>query len=138
LYPILFVLFHAGSQVDDPEKKMNYTEKGVVGTWTKPDEGWLKLNTDARFSPEENNGTWGAILRDQEGKVLLSPWGIINRCHSAEIAEALAAMEGTKAILPSADKSVILESDNAAVVDDQKPEGGEQKQVPDVFYLGRC
>ena len=61
-------------QIKDPElereykgKKPMFPEKvGVVkkpkkppGTWMKPDVGWQKLNVDASFLQDKNNGTWG-------------------------------------------------------------------------------
>ena len=54
---------------------------------------------DASFSKEENNGTWGAVFRDHEGKVVISAWGIITHCLTAEMAEGIAVLEGAKSIL---------------------------------------
>jgi hypothetical protein len=102
---------------------MPHQAKEPRTTWTKPAEGWYKLNVDAGFSHESNNGSWGAVLRDHEGKVVLSAWGIIPYCQSAEIAEAIATLEGTKAVLPVAAIPVILESDCATVVNELKMEG---------------
>jgi hypothetical protein len=84
--------------------------------WRRPDTGWTKLNVDASFSAEQNSGTWGAILRDDTGNVIISAWGLIDKCLSAEIAEALACLEGVKAILPVVAKPVHLESDCAGVM----------------------
>jgi hypothetical protein len=75
-------------------------KKEAKEPWRRPDTGWTKLNVDASFSAEQNSGTWGAILRDDTGNVIISAWGLIDRCLSAEIAEALACLEGVKAILP--------------------------------------
>jgi ribonuclease HI len=73
---------------------------------------------DASFLKEENKGAWGAILRDSNGEVIFSAWGTIPWCQNAETAEAIAVLEGVKSALPIAEKPVIVESDNAAVVKD--------------------
>ena len=74
------------------------------------------MNTDDGFITESNKGSWGAVLRDEHGKVIMSTWGIIPICANAELAEGIAVLEGVKAILPYAAALVVLESDNARVV----------------------
>ena len=69
-----------------------------------PDEGWYKLNVDASFSLEDSKGAWGAILCDHSGKILFSAWGTIPHCQDAETAEAIAVLEGVKAMIPVPDK----------------------------------
>jgi ribonuclease HI len=112
---------------------MPHQAKEPHTAWTKPTEGWYKLNVDAGFSHEENNGSWGAVLRDHEGKVMFSAWGTIAYCQSAEIAEAIAALEGTKAMLPVAARPVILESDSAVVVNELKMK--DRSRSPLAFIL---
>jgi hypothetical protein len=53
---------------------------------------------------------------------VFSAWGIIPFSQSAEIAEAIATLEGIKGVLPVAAIPVILESDCAAVVNKLKME----------------
>jgi ribonuclease HI len=88
----------------------------AVTKWTKPAPGWCKLNFDAGFSAETNTGSWGAILRDEEGKTLLSAWGRTEHCPTAEVAEAMAGIQGVKAILPICHKPVHVENDCATVI----------------------
>lgn len=78
---------------------------------------------------EENNGTWGAVLRDHEGMVLASAWGIITHCLSAEVAEGIAVLEGVKAILAIASTQVIVECDNATVIDELKMKDKSKSQL---------
>jgi ribonuclease HI len=40
--------------------------------WNKEDVELTKLNVDASFSEENGNGSWGAILRVEEGKAIMS------------------------------------------------------------------
>ena len=58
--------------------------------WSKPPPGWCELNFDAGFWEDVNKASWGAILRDEGGNVILSAWGRLDHCLNAEMAEALA------------------------------------------------
>lgn len=84
--------------------------------WTKPPPGWCKLNFDAGFLESKNLASWGAILRDDGGNVLLSAWGCLEHCPNAEMAEALAGNMSIKAIIPFCINPVIVENDCAAVI----------------------
>jgi ribonuclease HI len=64
---------------------------------------------------------------------VLSAWETIAYCQSAEIAEAIAALEETKAMLPVAARPVILESDSAAVVNELKMK--DRSRSPLAFIL---
>lgn len=75
--------------INNPEVKAT-----PIAAWTKPDQGWLKLNTDASFVPETMAASWGAIIRDCEGKIVCAAWGPVHRSSNAEEAEAVAAAEG--------------------------------------------
>jgi hypothetical protein len=44
--------------------------------WRRPPEGYLKLNCDASFIPSELCGGWGFLIRDNDGEVVLSGWGV--------------------------------------------------------------
>jgi hypothetical protein len=53
----------------------NYKTKEAVGVWIKPRPGWAKVDTDACYSGNECAGSWGAVLRNEEGEVMLSACG---------------------------------------------------------------
>jgi hypothetical protein len=53
----------------------NYKTKEAVGVWSKPRPGWAKVNTDACYFENECAGSWGAVLRNEEGEVMLSACG---------------------------------------------------------------
>lgn len=57
--------------------KMNKANKAqglpkVVHRWEKPDEGWVKCNSDAAFFEELHAGTSGVVLRNHEGRCLIA------------------------------------------------------------------
>jgi hypothetical protein len=35
--------------------------------WSKPQDGWLKINADTSFSEDDRMGQWGVIIRDCNG-----------------------------------------------------------------------
>lgn len=50
--------------------------------------GWVKVNVDGAFVQQTKEGSVGIVVRNQEGKLLLSSWKLIRGCASAEEAEA--------------------------------------------------
>ena len=87
-----------------------------AASWTKPAPGWCKLNFDAGFSEETNTGSWGVILRDENGKNIHTAWGKTEYCPTAEVVEAIAGIQRVKAILPACAEPVHVENDSAAVI----------------------
>ncbi|CAM0911999.1 unnamed protein product [Alopecurus aequalis] len=91
--------------------------------WTKPAAGWAKLNFDAGFLEEENTGLWGAMLRDDIGRVLLSAWVCIPRCQSGEAAEAIAAVHSLQAVLAHHHGPIHLENDCLSLISEINGKG---------------
>lgn len=56
-------------------------------------------------------------------------WGLIDRCSFAEVAEALAYLEGARAMMPTAANLVQLESDCAAVVHELSDKGNRKSEI---------
>jgi hypothetical protein len=52
-----------------------YKTKEARGVWSKPHPGWAKVNSDACYSENNCARSWGAILRNEEGEVMLSALG---------------------------------------------------------------
>jgi ribonuclease HI len=90
------------------------------------------LNVDAGFCAETISGSWGAILRDASGFVILSAWGKLDHCQDAAIAECLAMLEGSKAIFAYATSSVIIEGDNALVIEELKLRGPSKSKLANI------
>jgi hypothetical protein len=42
--------------------------------WSRPIQGWVKLNMDVAFCEGLGATSAGAIIRDSTGKVVLSAW----------------------------------------------------------------
>lgn len=70
--------------------------QGVVPVegWSAPDVGWFKLNTDASFSAEVNEGASGVVLRDHSGVILAAAGRWYDRVPDVLTAEAMAARDG--------------------------------------------
>ncbi|KAK1645863.1 hypothetical protein QYE76_063668 [Lolium multiflorum] len=88
--------------------------------WTKPPEGWAKLNFDAGFNEQSNSGSWGAVLRNNKGGIILSAWGKINHCKNAEIAEATAGILALQSVIPNYSGPILVENDCATLVSEVK------------------
>jgi ribonuclease HI len=101
------------SQVSSGSKKR---EKSANPCWQPPEEGWIKLNTDAAFCKKDSTGGAGAVARDHKGTVVLAACSPIQKCHSAEQAEAIAALRGLKLLEGTHHEKILLESDSSAVV----------------------
>jgi hypothetical protein len=71
---------------------------------------------DASFIKESNSATWGALVRNHLGLIKWSAWGVLPDCNSAEMAEALACLEGLKQAFNSVETPLIVESDCANLI----------------------
>jgi hypothetical protein len=84
--------------------------------WIPPDHGWQSLSVDASFIKDTNSGSWGAVIRNHQGHINLSAWGLIPICDGAESVEAIACLEGIKLGINHVDSRLIVESDCVAVI----------------------
>jgi ribonuclease HI len=105
----------------------------VMEVWKKAMQGWAKLNFDAGFLVKDKKGSWGAILRDGDGKVIMSAWGRLEHFQTAEMAEALAGLESLKVILAVFTGKVHMENDCAALVTKLKSKSQSKSAISDVF-----
>jgi hypothetical protein len=79
--------------------------------WCRPPENFLKLNCDASFISESGTGSWGFIIRDSEGDVVLTGRGKVQNLLSAFQAELIACLHGVNSALQLGISSLILETD---------------------------
>jgi ribonuclease HI len=86
-------------------------------SWEKPQEGWMKCNVDASFLETEKKGHWGAVLRDLNGAVICSAWGVIPHCRSAAMGEGIACLQGLEISLQYSSENLIIETDCSAVLE---------------------
>ncbi|KAM0824361.1 hypothetical protein ACQ4PT_070255 [Festuca glaucescens] len=106
--------------------------KEVIVPWRRLATGWAKLNFDASFKEAEGTGSWGAVLRDEHGEVLLSAWGWIPYCPNAETAEAIAGLEGIKEIFPHYAGPIHLENDCASLISELCGVGPSKSAIADI------
>jgi ribonuclease HI len=145
----LFLQSYLGSVQDTRDIKFIIDEKGkcpivsqvtnngqtckeTVVPWRKPATGWAKLNFDASFLEAVGTGAWGAVLRDEDGATLISAWGRIPYCPNAETAEAIAGLEGIRAIIPHYAGPVHLENDCASLISELCAIGPSKSAVADI------
>lgn len=84
--------------------------------WQKPQNGWIKLNTDGSFSSDGLSASIGGLRRDSKGHWL---FGFKMKLFTSEILqiEAAAIVSGLKVAWNKGYRRVELECDNAHVVD---------------------
>ena len=71
----------------------------TTARWMTPEEGWVKLNTDASFI-QASGGSWGgAVARDAQGRVRLSACLELGKCNSPVEAEVAAVLGGCESWL---------------------------------------
>jgi len=92
---------------------INLTRKG----WTTPPEGWAKINVDGAFLPESGDAAIGVVARDCRGLVLYTGHERISRRRCATEVEAHAVLEGIKIARDLVQMPIILESDNAVIIE---------------------
>jgi hypothetical protein len=64
--------------------------------WRRPPPGVLKINSDGSFLPNEKAGSWGLLIRDNDGDVVQAGRGKINNLLSAFQAELIACLHGVQ------------------------------------------
>ncbi|KAF8686219.1 hypothetical protein HU200_043600 [Digitaria exilis] len=62
--------------------------------WQKPNEGWIKINTDAAFDPGTCTGSAGVVIRNHDGLVQAAAARWFDDTPDVLTAEAMAAKEG--------------------------------------------
>jgi hypothetical protein len=83
----------------------------IGSRWTAPEVGSLKANVDAGWDAHSKDAGLGIIVRDWQGKTVLSEWKFIPNCGSAEEAEVLACLEGLKHLINLRQWPAVIESD---------------------------
>jgi ribonuclease HI len=104
--------------------------------WQKPPEGYLKLNCYASFIAETKTGSWGFLIRDHDGEVVMSGRRRISYALSAFHAELIACMQGVQVASNLGIGNLILETDAINVQGalqsqsyDVRPEGGFTEEL---------
>jgi ribonuclease HI len=85
-------------------------------SWKPPEEGWVKLNTDAGFCPLSGKASTGIVVRGPSGEILLTTWRTIRSCASPEEAEAEACLQGAKLVAQWIKQPTFIEMDCQTLV----------------------
>lgn len=84
--------------------------------WVRPPEDVLKINCDGSFHQSEKAGSWGFLIRDLDGDVVMAGRGKINNLLNAFQAELVACLQGVQAAIDLGIGHIILETDAREVV----------------------
>ncbi|KAE8811717.1 hypothetical protein D1007_11513 [Hordeum vulgare] len=115
------------------------TAKGRTGGWSKPPQGYVKLNVDAGFDHDLLRGSIGAIIRDQKGQFLAAANDRIDICYDPNTAEALAVRFGLNLARTIGCSKIVVNSDNLEIVKDLKKGYSSLAAstiIDDCFFLG--
>jgi hypothetical protein len=114
-----------GKMVEAVRANVEGTEAGADGprridTWETPEQGWIKVNTDAGFCAQSGDSSAGIVIRDENGKVLLTAWQLLRQCATVEEAEAEACLRGVRLMTEWngewTGKPAVIESDCSTMV----------------------
>jgi ribonuclease HI len=94
----------------------NANEQTQVELWLPPRENFIKVNFDAAFCQNTNEGAWGFIARSEDGSVLLAGAGCMKHMRSALHAEAYACIQAIERTSNLGAFRVIFESDSLNLV----------------------
>jgi hypothetical protein len=76
----------------------------------------LKLNCDASFFSEIHSGSWGVLIRDADGDVVISGGGKVDHLLSPFHAELIACLQGIQLAVNLGIGQIIVETDAQEVV----------------------
>jgi hypothetical protein len=94
-------------QVNKTEGQQSAKSVSRQVQWTKPEEGWLKVNVDAAV----DKMGFSILLRDHEGKVLAAKCMMKMGVWESTAAEAMAAYHGIALCQERGVPNIILEGD---------------------------
>jgi ribonuclease HI len=95
-------------------------------SWSRPEEGWVKLNVDGSFHQESGEAGIGMILRDSSGDIIFSSCRQLFTCSSPLEAELAACMEGCALTLQWNNLPCIIEVDSLEAVSMLKAGGDDR------------
>ena len=70
----------------------------VPGRWSKPQEHWIKVNTDASFVASSSSGAGGVVVRDADGRLLPAAARRFLHIPDTLTGEAIAARDGLQPV----------------------------------------
>ncbi|KAG6513034.1 hypothetical protein ZIOFF_031180 [Zingiber officinale] len=79
--------------------------------WRRPDDGWFKLNTDGSSRGNPGESSYGAIVRDHSGQVVVARQGVLGEGSNIR-AELMAILRGLELCVDRQLFPIWLESDS--------------------------
>ncbi|KAE8810568.1 hypothetical protein D1007_12782 [Hordeum vulgare] len=98
------------NQFGIPPGLLSHAPANSLIPWTKPPDGWCKLNTAGSFS--SNPAGSGMILRNHEGSIVFSATKSLGVCRDELEAELHAIMEGLSSALHRVNRPLLVETDS--------------------------
>lgn len=84
----------------------------VMHTWKRPEQFWVKINSDGAFSERTGEGGWGLIITDEGGEVVEAAAGKLTRVLDAYQAEVEACLAGVTLAGEMGVERAIVETDS--------------------------
>jgi hypothetical protein len=104
-----------GAQASSALQVHEHLNDGQVPSWSPPGVGRQKMNVDASFIKESNEGFMGVVITNHLGTVLCSMSQKLKKCADGEEAEALALLHGLRLGVQHGFSPEVVETDCAAV-----------------------
>lgn len=83
--------------------------------WQKLDLGWAKVNVKGSFLEDTSSGAWRTVVRDYDGRIILSAWDYMPRCNGADFAEDTACLEVLPKVMSCTELPLVIETDISSV-----------------------
>ncbi|KAH1097585.1 hypothetical protein J1N35_014506 [Gossypium stocksii] len=99
---------------DDIEKNSVRLTKNIG--WRFPPETFVKINFDGAYNGRQNLAASGIVVKDEEGRVLLSHSKIHQEIPSVFAAEVVACWEAVKVGVEKKWRHIIIEGDSLAII----------------------
>jgi hypothetical protein len=88
----------------------------TIPAWSKPPEGFVKLNCDGAFRDHDLSGGWGFVIRYSEGVVIGVGYGRLQKVLEPLHAELVACLQAVQRAVELGVQKIILATDAAAVI----------------------
>ena len=85
-------------------------------TWSKPDDGWVKVNSDGALAKHQGSGGGGAVLRNNHGEFIVGACHFFPLAADAETVELLACRRAVILAQELNIQRLILETDSQVAV----------------------
>jgi hypothetical protein len=117
---------HGQDLLDKEAKAADQRKRKNRSLWQRPDQGWVKINTNGGFCPQTQTTSTGVVARDREGNIILTDWRSLSHCDSLEEAEAKACLDRVRLVVEWVCQPVQVEADCLSLVKAIKGEGGDR------------